>query len=811
MLESAIAAFRAGHFAQAEAQCRDLLARSPSDADALHLLGSIALQAGHLHDAEARFGESLAARDSAACRIDLATALRAQGRTEETRAELLRAIELAPDSAIAHFHLANTCGHHEAAQAEIHLRRAIALAPDFAEAHNNLGNLLRTSHPGEAEAAFRRAVELRPHFARAHFNLATLLATTQPEAAIEAQRRSLELEPGFAPAWNSLGLLLSERDPAEAEAALRRALELDPALAVAHFNLGNLLCETQRDEAATALRRAVELKPDFALAWTNLCHTLSKSHPEEAEAAARRAIALQPDLADAHYNLGCLLVLDRPDEAEPALRRAVALRPDHVDAWYCLGALPGKSRLDRTEAALRHVLELRPDHADAHAALGDRLIDTGLLDESIAHYRESLALNPAGTVAHSDLIFALAFQTDDAHAILDECRRFASYHELPYLAQPAAHANDRSPERRLRIGYVSPDFYHHCQSLFTAPVLAHHDHSACEIFCYSSVARPDDMTRRLTGYADVWRDVSKLDNDALAQTIRDDGIDVLVDLTMHMASNRRLLFARRPAPVQVAWLAYPGTTGSPAMDYRLTDPWLDPADEPGGDARYSERSIRLPDAFWCYEAQISGLPVNAPPAQGGAPFTFGCLNNPAKITDHALRLWSAAMAAVPGSRLLLLAPEGNTRARILARAAAHGIDAACVGFVEYQPRQDYLATWQRIDVALDTFPYNGHTTSLDAFWMGVPVVTRTGRSAPSRGGLSIAANLGLPELVAHTDVDFARIAADLARDLPRLAALRASLRTRMESSPLMDGKRFAAGLERAYRQMWRAWCEQSRA
>lgn len=811
MLESAFAAFHGGQHALAEAQCRAVLARTPSHAEALHLLGNIALQTGRLHEAEALLRKSLAVRDTAACHIDLAAALRGQNRTDEARAALLRAIALNPDSAIAHFHLANSYGREAAGDAKAHLRRAIALAPHYPEPHNNLGNLLRTTRPDEAEAAFRRAIELYPEFARAHFNLGTLLAATQPEAAIAALRRSLELDPAFAPAWNSLGLLLTAREPAEAECALRRALALDPNLAVAHFNLGNLLCETRLDEAAAALRHAVALRPDFAVAWTNLCHTVSRSHPEEAEAAARRAIELKPDLADAHYNLGSLLAQDRPDEAEAALRRAIALEPDHVSAWYALGTLRGKARLDQSETALRHVLELRPDHANAHAGLGNVLLDVGLVDESVMRYRQSLALNPNAPGVHSDLIFALAFQTDDAQTILDECRRYSARHELPFLKQLPAHANDRAPGRRLRIGYVSPDFYYHCQSLFTAPVLAHHDHSAFEVFCYSSVVKPDGMTERLKGYADVWRDVSKLDNGALAQSIRDDRIDILVDLTMHMAANRRLLFARRPAPLQVAWLAYPGTTGSPAIDYRLTDPWLDPVDEPEGDARYSEHSIRLPDTFWCYEAQAPDIAVNAPPAQSGAPFTFGCLNNPAKITDRALRLWSAAMAAVPGSRLLLLAPEGHARTRLAARCAANGIGAQRVAFVGYQPRPDYLKTWQRVDVALDPFPYHGHTTSLDAFWMGVPVVTRTGRSAPSRGGLSLAANLGLPELVAHTDADFARVALGLASDLPRLAALRAGLRARMEASPLMDGKRFAAGLERAYREMWRAWCEQGKA
>ncbi len=260
--------------------------------------------------------------------------------------------------------------------------------------------------------------------------------------------------------------------------------------------------------------------------------------------------------------------------------------------------------------------------------------------------------------------------------LLDECRRFAARYEPPLLevaqAQPP-HANDPTPGRRLRIGYVSPDFRSHCQALFTAPLFSHHDRAAFEIVCYASVPKPDALTQYLKRLVDGWREVHTLDDNALAQQIRGDRIDILVDLTMHMAGGRRLLFARRPAPVQVAWLAYPGTTGSAAMDYRLTDPWLDPIGEPGCDALYSERSLRLPDAFWCYDAQVAGLEVNALPATGGAPFTFGCLNNPAKIGDRALRLWSRVLAAVPHACLLLPAPPGAPRERLEARAQAPSV------------------------------------------------------------------------------------------------------------------------------------------
>ena len=822
MYEAALAAWRAGQLAAAEQHCRAALAHSPGHAQALHLSTLIAFQQGRLADAEARLREALAPHQDARRLVDFAIALRTQGRVDDTRAALCRALALDSTLAAAHFYLANTFGPAEAAQAEPHLRAAIGLDPALAEAHNNLGNLLRATRPAEAQAAFERAIALRPDFMHAHFNLGTLLVATQPAAAESALRRALELDPGFAPAWNRLGQLLCAQRPDEAEAALRRAIELNPELAAAHFNLGNLLCVRRPDEAAQALRRAVAIQPAFAVAWVNLAHALTKTHPKEAEAAARRAVALDPGLADAHYNLGTLIGVTHPEEAIDALRRAVALQPDHRLAWHHLGLVLKGERLHEAEAALHRAIELDPADPAGHAALGNVLLDMGRLDASVASYRRALALPGAESsadsdivVAHCDLIFALAFQTDDPQALLDECRRFAARYEPPVRAAARAQPHephppgdaDLTPGRRLRIGYVSPDFRSHCQALFMVPLLAHHDRAAFEIVCYASVAKPDAMTQHIKTLVDVWRDAHTLDDAALAQQIRDDRIDILVDLTMHMAAARRLLFARRPAPVQVAWLAYPGTTGSAAMDYRLTDPWLDPVDEPGRDALYSERSLRLPDAFWCYDAQVAGLEVNALPAVRGAPFTFGCLNNPAKISDHALRLWSGVLAAVPQARLLLLAPPGVPRETLGARALAQGIDPARVAFVGHQARRLYLETYHRIDLALDSFPYNGHTTSLDAFWMGVPVVTRTGRSAASRGGWSIAANLGMPELVAHSDEDFVRIAVGLARDLPWLSALRAGLRTRMKASPLMDAPRFAANIESAYREMWRAHCD----
>ena len=316
--------------------------------------------------------------------------------------------------------------------------------------------------------------------------------------------------------------------------------------------------------------------------------------------------------------------------------------------------------------------------------------------------------------------------------------------------------------------------------------------------------RPDSLTERLKSQADLWRDIAGLSHDQVAERIREDRIDILVDLTMHMARNRLLVFARKPAPVQVCWLAYPGTTGLTAIDYRITDPWLDP---PGlFDDCYSEESIRLPDSFWCYDPLERQSAVNALPAKENGFITFGCLNNFCKVNSQVLKLWAQVLKAVNGSRLTILAPEGAHRQQTLDLLAAEGVVPQRVRFLARRPRPQYLEYYHEIDIGLDTLPYNGHTTSLDALWMGVPVVTSLGPTVVGRAGVSQMMNLGLPGLIASTEEHYVHVAADLAEDLTRLGGLRAALRARMELSPLMDAARFARNLEAAFRQMWQRWC-----
>jgi predicted O-linked N-acetylglucosamine transferase (SPINDLY family) len=428
------------------------------------------------------------------------------------------------------------------------------------------------------------------------------------------------------------------------------------------------------------------------------------------------------------------------------------------------------------------------------------------LEESLASYRRALELKPDDSHVHSNLLYALSFCHGwDEQAIGQEHRRWNERHAAPLARFIQPHTNDLTPGRRLRIGYVSPYFRRHVQSFFTVPLLANHDHQNFEISCFADVATPDALTERLHSYADVWRDCRGLSDEEVADLIRRHQIDILVDLTMHMAQCRPVIFARKPAPVQVCWLAYPGTTGLATMDYRLTDPYLDP---PGhDDSVYAEQSVRLPDSFWCYDPLATEPAVNPLPALSSGHVTFGSLNNFCKVNTAVLRLWARVLKVVDRSRFVMLVPEGFLRRRTLGILEQEGVSAGQVSFVDKQPLQQFRELYHQIDIGLDTFPANGHTTSLDAYWMGVPVVTLVGQTVVGRAGICQLTNIGLPDLIAQTPDDFVRIASDLAGDLPRLRQLREGLRDRLQRSALMDAPRFAHNVESAYRTMWQRWCE----
>jgi protein O-GlcNAc transferase len=678
IMQAAIRHHQAGNLAEAEKACRQVLSQQPKNADALHMLGVIALQVG---------------------KPDLAVEL---------------------------------------------LRQAIAIHPAVADFHVNLANALRARGLlSEAIAADREAIRLNPRHAQARNNLANSLY--------------------------GLGRL------DEAIAAYRQALQVAPGLAEAHHNLGRALADRGLfEQSIEAFRQAVRLKPDYVGARNNMGNALRESgRMDESIAEYRQAIQLQPDDATYHNNLG------------------IALRESGL--------------LDDAVASFRTAIGLSPGYSDAHNNLGIALRDQGLIDESVAACRQAVALNPASAAFHSNLVLILHYhQQSNPGMLFAEARQWARVHGDPLKKMIVPHTNDRSPQRRLKIGYVSPDFRAHPVGRFMLPLLANHDAELVEIHCYAQVAGGDQMTDRLRGMAHQWRNTVGMSDAQMAEQIRTDKIDILIDLAAHTGCNRLQVFAQKPAPVQATYLAYASTTGLDTIDYRITDPFLDPPDAP--DDCYSEKSIRI-ESYWCYQPPLENLePAPLPAAEAGV-ITFGCLNAFCKVSPEALHTWCEVLSAVGNSRLILHVRPGSQRDRLRQILHGRGIDPDRLSFAGKLSLADYMAEYGKIDIGLDPFPYTGGTTTCDALWMGVPIVTLSGPTGVGRGGVSILGNVGLNELIAADTDKYVRIAAELAGDLPRLQSLRAGLQGKMRASPLMDAPRFARGIEAVYRRMWRNWCE----
>ena len=706
------------------------------------------------------------------------------GRLTEAEAlyrQILAADPTHPDALHLLGVIAHRLGRNEAATDLI--KRAIAYNPGNPEFHSSLGMALNAmgAYP-EAAECYRLAISLHPGISDLHFNYASTL------------REAGHLEAAVAEYRNALRLRFDDFEAGCALSAVLSTLE-------------------RHEDALRMAQQALAMKHDRPEGYNNLGNVLSRQNRiQEAMAAYLRALALSPNFAEAHNNLGNMLnEQGRFDEAAAAYRRALELKPNFPEAHNNLGnMLKEQGRLDEAVAAYRSALESRPGFAMAHNNLGSALKDQGRLGEAIAAYRRALQLDPSYRQARSNLLLVLHYKSVCGIAELcAEHRRWDEIHARPLARGIAPHANVRNPDRTLRIGYVSPDFWEHPVAFFLDGLLAHHDRSQAEVYCYACSPHEDHFTARLRRHAAHWRSLAGLSDEQAARLIREDSIDILVDLAGHTGRNRLPVFARKPAPVQVTYLGYCDTTGLSTMDYRLTDALADP---PGTTEHlHSEQLVRLPDSAWCYRPSEQSPQVTPPPALRSGHITFGCFNVRPKITDEMLSLWATLLCKVPASRLLLKnmgLREPSVQLHIRALLEKAGIPPGRVELAGSVPSlREHLGCYSRVDIALDTFPYHGTTTTCDALWMGLPVVTLAGLTHASRTGLSLLTNAGLPELVATSADDYLRIASQLASDPARLSVLRSTLRARLAKSPLLDAQRFARNVEQAYRQMWKTWCD----
>lgn len=696
-------------------------------------------------------------------------------------------------------------------EAEAAYREALELEPDFAEAHFKLGNILfAMDRLDAAEACYRRAVELDPDYVKALYNLGnTLRQTGRLDEAEHCYRRVAAIDPHYTNAHNNLGVLLMDQGRhAEAEDVYRQLLSVAPDDAVALGNLG--LCQLAQGrlaEAEASLRQALALQPANPEARNNLGVALKQQgRMTEAEAEYRAVLDARPDHAEAHNNLGAVLKAQgRLAEAEDACLAAIEQAPDYVDALNNLGAiLKELGRLGEAEHACLCALEADPGCAEAHNNLGTILSDQCRRTEATESFRKALRCRPDYPEAHSNLLFIMNYGADSLPLILAESRRYGEL-VAARIERPFTDWSCPPNPGRLRVGMVSGDLRNHPVGYFLNSFLAHLDPSRVELIAYPTSRAETELTARLRPHFAAWKTIHGLDDRAAAAMIRDDGVHVLLDLAGHTAHNRLPVFAWKPAPVQAGWLGYCATTGLAAMDYCMADALTLTEAEA---RNFTESIWRLPQGYLCFSPPGADLPVSAPPALRDGHVTFGSFNNLAKIDAPVVNAWARILAAVPGSRLLLKAQQLGDEAmreRFAGLFAARGVAAERLSLQGViADRREHLASYGRIDIALDPFPYNGVTTTVEALWAGVPVLTCAGERFLARQGLGLLSSVGLHDWIATDVDDYVAKAAAHATDLPGLAALRAGLRQRVLASPLFDAQRFARDFEDALHGMWQA-------
>lgn len=779
----AVRSHREGAVAEAETLYRAILAFRPDHADSLHGLGVLAHQ----------FGRS----DLAAQWIEQALAQRSDPTFHNNHALVLLALD-------------------RPHQAFVAVTRALELRFVYPEAQNALGGIqLKLGLRREAIDSYRKAVKWRADYADAHANLArALLENAEFDAARAACEQALTLNPTCAEAHNTLGNILRSRgDFEEAKQSFDRAIQLRPDYAEAFNNLAVLLLAMKRaEEALAAARRALVCRPDLPAAYATYGSILfAEGRLDEAVPYFNQALQLDPKYLESYNNLGAaLLQLDRTDEAIAAYERAIALSEEEARAsshFNLATELLGRFSAEKAVASFGKALAANPNFAAAQNNLGVALQNLGKRDEALEAYGRVIEIDPQYAAAYCNKLMAMQYSerygNEDA---LATARVFGAAFDHP---EPHPfEGRDLAPERKLRIGYVSGDFNAHPVAFFSCGAIEAHDPARFEVHCYYNCAKNDEWTARFRNAAAHWREIFGKSDAEVADMVREDGVDILVDLAGHTNKTRLPLFGLKPAPVQVHWVGHTGTTGLPSMDYLILDPVSAP---PGADRFYSEALVRLPFGRFCYIPLAPDIPLAEPPCLARDYVTFGCFNNITKLVPGVIRLWARVLNAVPGSRLILKSrslSEASVRDNLARAFEENGLTPERIEMRGATPYGAMLAEYSDVDIALDPFPFGGATTTCDALWMGVPVITLASDRLASRQTLSFLhfmerEGLAQEEFASTSPDDYVAKAIALAANPNRLKALRPALREALRAAPFSEPGRFVTGLEQAYRIMWR--------
>jgi predicted O-linked N-acetylglucosamine transferase (SPINDLY family) len=671
----------------------------------------------------------------------------------------------------------------------------------------------------EAEQLCKQVLaEQADHPAALHVMAVVMHQTGRNAEALPLIQRAVAKKTTDAEFRNSMGVMLMAAGRSqEALLSFQSAIKLHPAFPGALTNLANLLLDSGRwEEAANAARKAIQLAPRLTEAYSLLgaaCFVGGKI--DESIQASQKALSMDPKSYQALGNLGnSMMVSGRIDEAIQIYRRTTQLHPNSAGGWSNLGnALQQRAMTNDALQALTKATQLDPNLADAHNNLGNVYKDLAQMDIACEEYVKAIAIRPQMSTFHSNLVYAMWFcQGCEALEVYKESKKWADFLAEPLRKASAQHANVRDPNKRIKIGYVSSDFRDHPVGRLIRPLIENHDRTRFEVVLFSGVSRYDHLSQRIYSHADKVLNTRDDSDETLANRIRAEGIDICIDLTLHMGGSRMPAFARKPAPVQITYLAYCATSGMKSMDYCVSDANLDPA-PPGVNEQdtlspfHSERILRLNGCYWCYSVSPEAPPVNQLPALAKGYPTFGSFNSFTKLNEVVIDVWARILREIPNARLFMVVPGGPSMQQTAAgKFAQRGVDPSRLTMSDITPFAIYFQHFLHVDVALDPYPYNGGTTTMDALFMGLPVVNLEGRWATARAGVTLLKNVGHPEWIGKSVDEYVQIAKDLVADLPALNQRRQQLRQVMINSPLMNGKNFALDMEAAYRRAWARYC-----
>lgn len=808
-----------GQLDAALVEYQNALRKDPAYAAAHFNIGNAHLGAGHLEQACLAYRKALNINPGFAdAYAALGYACEELGDSSAAIDAYRRALKLTPEHRPLQHNLGNAlaaAGRHD--EAENLFRQLHGTDPTDLEAISSLTRLLETlGRQNELVATIEDVLKTFPESAEAHNNLGVALqAAGRPEEALAAYQQALTLNPAFGEAHFCLGVCLEKMGRLEAAlAAYRQALALAPDALKSIGNLGNLLMELGRpDEAATVFEQGIRISPDLAEAHFNLGTALNRrGHLERAERHFLKALELKPEFANACNNLGASLNHRGLHEAALAqFRRAIELDPQLFQAHNNMGlALQDLGRRQEATHCFRKALEIKPDFGEARLNLALTYSGMGELDKALDGVRQAVALMPDNTQARSALLFLHNYRSDGSpEERLEEARDYGRLvaNRVPADLPPGRIATE--PDKCLNVGFVSGDLRRHPVGFFVEGVLAalaELTAGRLKLFAYSNSFENDAVTARIQDSFDHWTSITGLADRTAYDLIVADRIDILIDLSGHTLYSRLPLFAWRPAPVQVTWLGYFATTGIEAIDYLIADPWTLPASQ---EAYFTETIVRLPETRLCFTPPDDAVACSVPPVLKNGYVTFGCFNTLTKMTDAVVALWSEILATVPASKLMLMShqlQDPHVIAATTERFRAHGVDPQRLIIRGFAPRAAYLATYNEIDIALDPFPYCGGTTSVEALWMGVPVLTLAGEQFLARQGVGLMMNAGLADWVADDPTHYRALAVAHAGNPAKLAQLRQQLRNRILASPIFDAPRFAGHFEAALRTLWQRHC-----